>query len=455
MELEGSLAAFKFSEILQFLSMGRMTGVLSVTQDDRRVQLSFKEGKIIGASSTEDTMQLGQMLVDAGYLTRKALDEALDSEDHTFEKKALGEILVTRGMIDADQLRSIIQLQIEEEMWELFSWDSGNFIFEQGAVKDPAPGAVTLAVEPLLLEGSRRMDAWDTIRSRIDKPDEVYGVNPELAGSPESPLEANTWRVLAMINGRLPIDAIVRLSNLGKFQTYVSLDDLLRAGMIVSTGNELGTTEESRSDEPAGAAPQNSERPRPAQSAQPAPHAEAEGKPLLKRFFGRKKSGAPAQETPGFNDQTGDGAEADAAQQSFSTDIALACATLNRLVSYLKAEPKFTAEDPPDALARMWWEAEQRYPKADLLHLRNGSLEAGDYDRYAELEGSVSQALLGCHDDTLEALRLLRNKLKQKARDRLGEKNADQISERTTKQYSGATATISSPDFSSRWWRDA
>ena len=108
--------------------------------------------------------------------------------------------------------------------------------------------------------------------------------------------------------------------------------------------------------------------------------------------------------------------------------------------------------NPPEDV---WWEAEQRYPKADLVRLRNGSLGSDAYDRYARLEGSVSPALRGCHDDTLEALRLLRNKLKQKALDRLGETTADQISQSVAKQFSGAKTTISSSDFSSHWLKDA
>ncbi|MBI1785823.1 DUF4388 domain-containing protein, partial [Candidatus Sumerlaeota bacterium] len=145
-EVEGSLRVFKFPEILQFLSMGKRTGTLLLTQDERRVELSFKDGKFINVVSRDRYISLGQMLVYSGHITRESLNKALELQQSGSGTKYLGEILIEQGLINLDQLKSAIRLQLEEELWELFSWETGNFRFDQGDVRSTGSVEVELDV---------------------------------------------------------------------------------------------------------------------------------------------------------------------------------------------------------------------------------------------------------------------------------------------------------------------
>ncbi len=448
MELEGSLKAFKFPEILQFLAMGRMTGILWLTQPDREVGLTFNEGKIIGASSEDQDLKLGQMLVNGRHLTRQALDELLQAQDVGESRRFLGEILVESAQISAETLRAVIKLQIEEIVWELFRWDAGNFRFEQGPVRDAQSLTVSLEVEPLLLEGSRRVDEWEAIASTITDPNEVYRVNPDLAGRPESALDLTAWRVLSIINGRLPVESLVRMSNLGKFETYWALENLLRSELIVSTGERAGFMEDEaagRRASGAGGSPEGEAAPKAGSADGGA------GSASILGLFGRRK-GAPAESR-----QVAAAAAPPAEVAGvFRTNVALACQAVNQLLDLAESQAKaFSSGEAAGAVAQLWRAAENRFPKADLVQPARGKLSSRLYDRYAELAGGYVPALSGAHDDCLEAIKAVWAALRAKLRERADAKTADQLARRAIEPLLERAGEIQPPDFSlKRWHQD-
>lgn len=455
MELEGSLKAFKFPEILQFLAMGHMTGTLWLTQDDRQLSLVFKAGKIIGASSDERCTRLGQMLVYAGRISRQALEEALALQDGPYEGKRIGEILIDRGLLSTEELQSTLKLQLEEEIWDLFSWDNGHFRFEQGPVVESEFVTIALDVEPLLLEGSRRTDEWQAICSTISDPNEVFRVNPDLAGTPEEPLEYNTWKILSLVNGSLSVDAIVRLSNLGKFETYWALDQLLRSELIVSAGSSKSAEEWHKVE-------------RSTNGKTPVSNAETlnlgqfkndddDEKPSFLKLFGRKRPGMNDSQTTIVLPAAAGGDSGPRGGTEYFTDIGMICALMNHLIDRLTGDSKFMQpSDPADAISRMWFESVQRFPKADLVEWHRNRLSAERFERYVVAETTLSKHLLGAHDDALEALKMFWNKLRMRAVERLEEKGASAIIEKAMRPYLQCPPPKHhAGDFSLTRWQDA
>lgn len=446
MELEGSLKAFKFPEILQFLAMGRMTGVLSLSEGPRQVQLVVNEGKIRGSASKDRYLRLGQMLVYAGKISRKSLDEALEAQESGEPGKLLGEILVQKQVVTPEELRGVVRLQVEEEIWDLFMWESGNFRFEQGPVGRTGELDLSLDVEPLLLEGSRRLDEWQTILSNIDNPDGIYQVNPELAGAPDMTLDANTWRILSLVDGKLSVDAITRLSNLGKFETYASLDHLLRSELIVPACGPA----EGELEPPAGfrlAAVNPAPFPPSRKEAASSESAEGEGTlGMLTGLFGRKKN---STQTTRSSADAGASAPAEPAGDYF-TDVGLVCAALNHLLDCVSGEtPHPSGSQAPDMMKSVWAEARQRCPKADLIKCKAGRLSPEAFEEYVRSEGGLSKALAGAHDESLEALGLVWKSIL----DRVGGRDSEQVIERALRPYVNAAARVQAPDFSLARWR--
>lgn len=92
MELEGNLKAFQLSDILRFLALGKMSGVLTFSNKESAIELNFKDGALVGTFSPERFPRLGQMLVYNGLITRKGLEEVLDAQRDGQSDKMLGEI---------------------------------------------------------------------------------------------------------------------------------------------------------------------------------------------------------------------------------------------------------------------------------------------------------------------------------------------------------------------------
>jgi len=451
-DVEGSLGVFKFPEILQFVSSGKRSGVLTIARDDRTVELAFKEGRIINVSSSDRYIHLGQMLVYSGLLTRDALQKALKIQEQSAGEKFLGEILVEQGLANVEQLKSIIRLQLEEELWELFSWSSGTFRFEQSRTRKMGSVEVDLDVAPLHEQATRRTQEWQALYKSIKVRGDVFSVNPDFPQTLETPLDEKTWRVLSLVNGELNVEALVRLSNIGKFETYVALDHLLRNDLI--TGSNDGATEISDgSGEPA-----NSEAPSPPtaplqngarlrlKTALPQTGT-AQG--WLSALIGRKSrvDSSPASSSESARKPVHN-------KKYFITDVGLACGAINSLLQELEGLHGFAARDG-DWTAEIWSGAKQRFHRADVITLLNCRLDSSLFDRYAECERSITRPLAGTHSDALEALRLFWNKLGEKAEFLLGgEKEASHLLDRIAHHFDQAAAAICAPEFSFSRWKE-
>ena len=77
MELEGRLnPAMSLPEVLQFLSMGKMTGTLTIKHGNYTAALVIRQGKLINSSSLGRPRKLGQMVVNRGLVPRRLGSDA-------------------------------------------------------------------------------------------------------------------------------------------------------------------------------------------------------------------------------------------------------------------------------------------------------------------------------------------------------------------------------------------
>ncbi|MGC4114377.1 MAG: DUF4388 domain-containing protein [Myxococcales bacterium] len=167
MALSGTLKDFGIADIFQLIGQQQKTGVLHLTEKDDEVHVSFKDGNIVRAESATRKKKelLGDMLVRAGLVSERGLQEALDEQKRTL--KRLGDILVAHGKVERSALREMAQLQTSETIYRLFAWKTGNYAFETAEI-DFDPETVTpIRSESVLMEGFRRVDEWPLIRKRI------------------------------------------------------------------------------------------------------------------------------------------------------------------------------------------------------------------------------------------------------------------------------------------------
>lgn len=408
MELEGSISVFPLPEVLQFLAQGRMSGTLALSRGENTIHLEIREGKIVNSSTLERAHKLGEMLVHRNVIPRRVLDEALATQRQTDQGRLLGELLIEQGKVTREQLRSAVRLQMEEEIWELFGWREGNFKFENGRMSLDRPAAVEIEIEPLLLEGNRRMDEWQVITKNITEDEDVFTVVPP-HGSSEKLFQVKDreWIVLSLINGSFNVGSIIARAGYGTFETYRILNRLLMAGLIQKLQRKPVARPGGVQKDQAVASGNGSSN---------GQRNEATGSGI-KNLLSRKKASSETLVV-------------EAPRQRISTDAAtpvgLLVTYVNEVLSTLLASSEFSAGEGDDNLAESLWQPLVNIcPKADLVRVRGNRFDASVFERYSSM--GASDKMQSCYEDSMEALSRLLNRLHKAASQRMGERNANRV----------------------------
>jgi hypothetical protein len=101
-------------------------------------------------------VKLGEYLVKEGLISKETLEQVL--EERPRRRKRIGVLLIESGCIKEAELRTAIEEQIKEVIYEVVRWQNGSFSFNSG--KKPAAQEVRIDIplDHLVLEGLKRLD---------------------------------------------------------------------------------------------------------------------------------------------------------------------------------------------------------------------------------------------------------------------------------------------------------
>src|SRR5215207_2392636 len=211
MAIRGSLKEASLPDVLQLLAMGKKTGCLSVAYRANFGYIYFDKGRISYASVVNRRDRLGDLLVKNGLITQAQLDGSIAVQERRRDKR-LGELLVEQGALSLEQLHITINVQIQEAVYFLFTWNQGTFNFEADVVPEEADYVVSINPESLLLEGARRVDEWGLIEKKIPTFDIVFEVDHLKLSSSDAELTVEQRAVLALLDGRIDVQGVVDAS---------------------------------------------------------------------------------------------------------------------------------------------------------------------------------------------------------------------------------------------------
>src|SRR5262245_48430324 len=200
MAIRGSLREASLPDVLQLLAMGKKTGCLSVTHRNSFGYIYFNKGRICYASIVNRRDRLGDMLVKTGVITQAQLEATVALQDRRRDKR-LGELLVEQKAITLDQLHAAINVQIQEAVYFLFTWNQGTFNFEPDVQPDQHDYVVSINPESLLLEGARRVDEWGLIEKKIPSFDIVFEMDRGRVLESDAALNPEQHAVLDLVDG--------------------------------------------------------------------------------------------------------------------------------------------------------------------------------------------------------------------------------------------------------------
>ena len=157
MAIRGSLAEISLSEVIQLVCSSGKSGCLSVADGYNFGNIFVKDGMVAYAAMLNREQRIGDILLSKQIIDSDTLSRALEIQ-MSEQKKPLGEILVETKAITKETLVAEIRSQIERVVFEMLTWDSGYFNFEENVLPAPEDDVVSLSAQDLLLEGSRQID---------------------------------------------------------------------------------------------------------------------------------------------------------------------------------------------------------------------------------------------------------------------------------------------------------
>ena len=244
MGLEGTLKVFSLTDIFQMLGLQRKTGVLVVEGEDDTVTISFLGGQVVAAESAVRRLEnrLGNLLIRAGYVTQEQLDHVVTVQNETQQR--MGFLLVRERLVEPQELREALRLQIARIVYTAFRWPDGHFRFSQeGMVDYDADHMAPVSTDTILMEAAQMVDEWPLFEKKVGSLGATYRRAPGVEGlklvvgeknPPEGTLsvsksEAETWR---WIDGKRTVGDIMERAFLSDFEVLKGTADLLGRHLI-------------------------------------------------------------------------------------------------------------------------------------------------------------------------------------------------------------------------------
>lgn len=228
MGVSGNLKTMHPGDLLQWLSLGQKSGTLVVANGDVEKKIFFRNGRVISSASNNPREYLGQFLMSHGYLSEEELRKAMEVQLQS--GILLGKILTMIGLINEDDLMRLMRLKAEEEIYDVFLWQEGEFHFIDNELPQMEMIPLRVDVTGIIMEGTRRVDEWPRIRELIPNDSFIPFVQARIESEEEFD-EAETT-VIDSINGTRTIAQVVLESRSSSFLVCSTLYPLIRGGFV-------------------------------------------------------------------------------------------------------------------------------------------------------------------------------------------------------------------------------
>jgi len=254
--LSGEIGVIPIGAVLQLLQVESQSGVFTCWGPNITVSATFQSGLIEGVQSTgpSDELRLGRFFVEDGILSPNDIDEVVADVSHigrieraeTTVHRLLGAALLERRKITEAQLSAALNRQAREMLYEVLRWSKGHFDFRRvPAAANPSTDEaheaheahetshLALSVTSVIVEGLRRVEQWRVLEQILGSFDGVLVRDDVALGLlDEDSLPAKERVVLAAVDGKRTVRAIIRASYMSSFDACRILVQLIEARVL-------------------------------------------------------------------------------------------------------------------------------------------------------------------------------------------------------------------------------
>lgn len=217
---------------------GVPTGELDAMKNEKmapgeeKARIIFKSGKLVQATQAGQSGDLVAVLNKAGKLTDQQANIIRERAKGASDK-ALAMRLIGANYVSQKDVVSSIQQYTLEIVYNLMTWRSGPFRFEDNKLPDGDRILVPIDLENVIVEGARRIKNDEELMKNIPNLDMALKF-------PENPkekfkgihLSVEEWRVVSFVNPKNTIRQIAKANNMSDMEIRRVVYGLQQAGLV-------------------------------------------------------------------------------------------------------------------------------------------------------------------------------------------------------------------------------
>lgn len=232
MGVYGDVRTFSIPDIINWIAMGKRTGILVLNKVRETKKIFFIKGDLASAYSSLASDSLANFIVKKGILSREMVYARINTIKDSDKDVALK--LMNQGLITLEDVVQSLYMKIEDVFYSVYGWDKGQFLFLDQDLPYSQFLFVRMPSQKYILEGSRRRDEWKIIRQEFPEYDMM--IHPiedkKLVKKKASSLSQTARQILGMLDKSMAIFQIIALSEFSEFDVMFELMQLKKEGLI-------------------------------------------------------------------------------------------------------------------------------------------------------------------------------------------------------------------------------
>lgn len=236
MALQGNLQDFTVTQLLNLVNLANKSGALLIQAPNEGARLVFRQGKLAHAQLMSEEGKKQGTLPSILHRAEKINDAQLNTLQMRaagMSDKELGLLLINSGYVTQQDILESLQSYFVGVIQQLFTWVEGRFKFDpaQDVPENKIP--VRIALENIIMEGSRQLREWEQLNAEIPNLDMALaftdrpGVNLKKVN-----LNVEEWRVVSYINPKNSIRQIAKATKMNDVEIRRIVFGLLQAGLV-------------------------------------------------------------------------------------------------------------------------------------------------------------------------------------------------------------------------------
>ncbi|HCS38986.1 MAG TPA: hypothetical protein DIW44_05305 [Anaerolineaceae bacterium] len=232
MALKGNLSDFSIIQLLNLINLAKKTGALYIESSTKSAKLIFSDGKLVYATAGMDAVPLIKIMARS-KLIPSSMAASLSERYKNLNDMELGISLINSGYLTQDQVFNGLTDFFKDILRGLFTLTEGIFHFEADEIPPAASIPLRMALEDIIIEGSRQAHEHEDLKNEIPSLDlalkfaERPGINIR-----DINLNAEEWRVISYVSPKNSIKQIAAAAKLNDFQIRRVVYNLLQAGLV-------------------------------------------------------------------------------------------------------------------------------------------------------------------------------------------------------------------------------